>query len=69
MTTLEELSDRIKALENNVGKKSGGPLIQDFRKKLRDSLNSQQGLTKEQAEKSGICEQVEISYPFLKLIQ
>jgi hypothetical protein len=39
--------------QNNVGKKSGGPLIQDFRKKLRDSLNSQQGLTKEQAEKSG----------------
>ena len=39
--------------ENNFGKLSGGPLIQDFRKKLRDSLNSQKGLTKKQAEKSG----------------
>jgi len=39
--------------QNNVGKISGGPSIQDFRKTLRNSINSQKGLTKEQAEKSG----------------
>lgn len=39
--------------QNNVGKLSGGPSIQDFRKILRDSLNLQKELTKEEAEKSG----------------
>jgi hypothetical protein len=39
--------------QNNVGKLSGGSSIQDFRKTLRNSINFQKGLTKEQAEKSG----------------
>jgi hypothetical protein len=39
--------------QNNVGKLSGGPSIQDFRKILRNSINFQKGLTKEEAEKLG----------------
>ena len=39
--------------ENNVGKLTSSPKIQDFRQKLRDSKNPQKGLTIEQAKQTG----------------
>jgi hypothetical protein len=39
--------------ENNVGKLTSSPKIQDFRRKLRDSKNPQKGLTIEQAKQTG----------------